>query len=314
MDKKAKLKKLVQIFGDLLKIKENEWLIDEILKTIGENWPTEQIAGHPLIQNIHEYCIEQKIDEQAKEFYKSFPLIAIRDTLIQDYKNMEHQRRRDDFENFCLHLYQQIEGISNYLFSKHINLFWENDKGKIASKSYYDTNQKKNVFPKEGGISLEKLVFEDVEKIEGWVAKRKFRAVLYYFYYGDKTLYDTYDFYRKFKLQDEIYQVRNQNHRGPSLSKPQGKTLNQVFSNKSQHYFKFYGFLYDFITKIENTLIEKKDQYKHLEIENNKTQSEDQRFASLGLDPKNRLDLTPDEIKDILDETEAQENNNQPTD
>lgn len=102
MKDKEKLKKLVQIIGDLLKVEGNEWLIDEILKTIGETSPVEEIAKHSVIQNIHEYCIEQKIDKQAQDFYNSFPIQEIKVQLMLDYKKMEHERRRDDFEKFCL--------------------------------------------------------------------------------------------------------------------------------------------------------------------------------------------------------------------
>ena len=55
-----KLKKLVQIIGDLLKVEGNEWLIDEILKIIGETSPVEEIANHSVIQNIHEYCVNEQ--------------------------------------------------------------------------------------------------------------------------------------------------------------------------------------------------------------------------------------------------------------
>lgn len=116
MKDRDKLKKLVQIIGDLLKVKGNEWLIDEILKTIGETSPVEEIAKHSVIQNIHEYCVEQKIEKQATEFYNSFPIQEIKNQLIQDFKKMEHERRRDNFEGFCLSMFQQIEAIVNFLF------------------------------------------------------------------------------------------------------------------------------------------------------------------------------------------------------
>jgi hypothetical protein len=86
MTDKVKLKKLVEIFGDLLTIEGNEWLVDEILKTIENTSPIEEIAKHPVIQNIHEYCVEQKIEKQAEEFYSNFPIEDIKPKLIHDYK------------------------------------------------------------------------------------------------------------------------------------------------------------------------------------------------------------------------------------
>ena len=57
MKDRDKLKKLVQIIGDILKLEGNEWLIDEILKTIGDISPIEAIAKHSIIQNINEYLL-----------------------------------------------------------------------------------------------------------------------------------------------------------------------------------------------------------------------------------------------------------------
>lgn len=270
MKDKNKLKKLVQIIGDLLKVEGNEWLIDEILKIIGETSPVEEIAKHSVIQNIHEYCVEQKIEKQATEFYNSFPIHEIRDQLIKDYKKMEHERRRDDFENFCLCLYQQIENITNYLFETGVVPIWNNEKHTIAIKSFYDRNQKQYVLPTDGGTSIEKLVFQNTNPIDDlskWHANRKFRAILYFFYFNKEVTRDDYAFNSIYFTHEEIYQMRNQNHRGSKPSQYQQKTLNKIQGNESKYYFKFYGFLQDFITQIEynvsnRILTEKKNENK----------------------------------------------------
>lgn len=254
MKDRDKLKKLVQIIGDLLKVEGNEWLIDEILKTIGETSPVEEIAKHSVIQNIHEYCVEQKIEKQAIEFYQSFPIEEIKDQLIQDYKKMEHERRRDDFENFCLCLYQQIENITNCLFESEVISTWNNLKHSIAIKSFYDRNQKQYVLPTNGGTSIEKLVFQNTNPIADlskWHANRKFRAILYFFYFNREVTRDDYTFNSIYFTHEEIYQMRNQNHRGSKPTEYQQKTLNKIQGNESKYYFKFYGFLQDFITQIE---------------------------------------------------------------
>jgi len=271
MKDKDKLKKLVQIIGDLLKVEGNEWLIDEILKTIGETSPVEEIAKHSVIQNIHEYCVEQKIEKQAIEFYQLFPIQEIKDQLIQDYKKMEHERRRDDFENFCLCLYQQIENVTNFLFESEVVSTWNNLKHNIAIKSFYDRNQKQYVFPTNGGTSIEKLIFQNTNPIEDlskWHANRKFRAILYFFYFNREVTRDDYTFNSIYFTHEEIYQMRNQNHRGSKPSEYQQKTLNKIQGNESKYYFKFYGFLQDFITQIEynvsnqSILTEKKTESK----------------------------------------------------
>ena len=185
MKDREKLKKLIQIIGDLLNVEGNEWLTDEILKTIGETSSVEEIAKHSVIQNIHEYCVEQKIEKQAVEFYKSFPIQEIRNQLILDYRKMEHERRRDDFENFCLCLYQQIENITNFLFVNKVEINWMADKNKIAIKSSYDEIQRKYVLPNSEGTTLEQLVFQGTDSSK-WFVNRKFRAVLYYSYYNNQ--------------------------------------------------------------------------------------------------------------------------------
>lgn len=273
MKDKDKLKKLVQIIGDLLKVEGNEWLIDEILKIIGETSPVEEIAKHSVIQNIHEYCVEQKIEKQATEFYNSFPIQEIKDQLIQDYKKMEHERRRDDFENFCLCLYQQIENITNCLFETGVVSTWNNVKHNIAIKSFYDRNQKQYVLPTNGGTSIEKLVFQNTNPIDDlskWHANRKFRAILYFFYFNKEVTRDDYAFNSIYFTHEEIYQMRNQNHRGSKPSEYQKKTLIKIQGNESKYYFKFYGFLQDFITQIEynvsnqSILTEKKTENKKI--------------------------------------------------
>ena len=266
MKDREKLKKLVQIIGDLLRIDGNEWLIDEILNTIGKNLPVEEIAKHSLIQNIHEYCVEQKIHKQATDFYASFPITEIKDQLMQDYQKMEHERRRDDFECFCLSMYQQIENISNFLFGNFIERIWESEKTKIAVKSVFDRTQRKYVLPNSGGISLEQLVFEGNNR-SNWYANRKFRAVLYYFYFNEDVTRDYFDFNSVYFIHEEIYQIRNQNHRGGTPNSYQQKTLDKIKGNEARYYFKFYGFLQDFVNSIEASYDAKDSNYHR----NNKT-------------------------------------------
>ena len=65
------------------------------------------------INEIYELCIEQIMRKQGEEFYADFPIESLRPQLIEDYNRMEHFRRKDDFYDFCLAMYQQIENITN---------------------------------------------------------------------------------------------------------------------------------------------------------------------------------------------------------
>lgn len=67
------------------------------------------------ISQIYEYCIEKVIRSQAIDFYKDFPLKSIIPTIVEDFARMETFRRKDNFGDFCLSLYQQIECITNKL-------------------------------------------------------------------------------------------------------------------------------------------------------------------------------------------------------
>ena len=67
------------------------------------------------IDQIYEYCIEKIVRKQAKEFYSDFPISSIRDILVEDFCRMEAFRRKDNFGDFCLSLYQQIECMTNSL-------------------------------------------------------------------------------------------------------------------------------------------------------------------------------------------------------
>ena len=66
MQDKEKLKKLVDIFAELLKIKGNEWLIDAVLEKIKKVSTLEEIAKHSVIKEIHEYCVEEIIKKEGE--------------------------------------------------------------------------------------------------------------------------------------------------------------------------------------------------------------------------------------------------------
>lgn len=249
MKDRDKLKKLVQIIGDLLKVEGNEWLIDEILKTIGETSSVAEIAKHPIFDDIYEHCIRQIIDKQAKEFYKSFPIKndELLKNLIYDFKEMEYNRRRDRFYEFSFCLNQQIEGITNYLFDNIYLKEWqnisENIKNRIAEDYWIGERQIKN--------TLQDLIIEkDKELKSKWSDQSKFKLV--YFLMNKSNSYKLpFDFKRFRDLRQEISIARNESHRGSDKFEWQKDILEKIKGNESKYYFKFYGFLQDFITQIE---------------------------------------------------------------
>lgn len=246
MNDPEKLKKLVQIFGELIKIDGNQWLLDELFKTIGQYTSLEDISQHTVIQSINEYCIEKVIDSQAQSFYHSFVFSEIKEQLIADYKKMEHDRRRNDFENFTLSLYQQIENIINLLFELVILPSWEDSKSEIAYK-----------YPDQKTLTRNDLI---LGKSKEWYAKNKFKAVLFYIYY-DQEIKVLIPFNERVQTFDEIYQVRCKNHRGNKSSEYQKNILSRIVGKESKYYFKFFGFLQDFTMKIEDFTIDERNNY-----------------------------------------------------
>ena len=107
-NKKAAIEKIY------LLTKQDAEFNEELRKKLGIT----SVANSAIIENerlnqIYEYCIEEIIRKQAEEFYKDFPITSIIPILIEDYVRMESFHRKDNFGDFCLALYQQIENISN---------------------------------------------------------------------------------------------------------------------------------------------------------------------------------------------------------
>lgn len=284
MKDKEKLKKLVEIIGELIKEKGNEWLIDDLLKTIEETSPIEEIAKHSVIQNINEYCIEQKIENQSNNFYSAFPIDEIKNQLIEDYRKMEHERRRDDFEGFALSMFQQVEAIVNYCFNdesikKRIKeerdspafIEWVPERKKWVRKGkqrlipfllikknkefdgnkslpFFDLNKKEEdkYFDNNGFPTVD---YNPTKK--SWSFLNRLRAVLFYLYFDGKLKKN--EFKNIYDPGNELYIIRNQNHRESKPTGKQQEILQKIKGQEAKYYFKFYGFLQDFVTSIETS-------------------------------------------------------------
>ncbi|RLD84376.1 MAG: hypothetical protein DRJ10_01340 [Bacteroidetes bacterium] len=244
MQDKEKLKKLLDILEELLKIKGNEWLIDAILEKIKQVSSIEEIAKHSVIQDIHEHCIEKVIIKQANDFYADFKITKIKQELIGDFIKMEHERRRDDFENFSLCVYQQIENITNYLFEQNIYKNWDAEKDKVAIQ-YFDRRKNQQIRK-----TVKELIFGNAKD---WYINVKFKSLLY-FYYFNKNIKVQIPFNFLVDTFNEVYQIRNLNHRGSSPTDYQKRTLDKIKGKESKYYFKFYGFLEDFIRNINKNI------------------------------------------------------------
>ena len=224
------------------------------------------LSDDERINDIYEYCIEDIIKKQATEFYADFPLQTIKDRLIGDYIRMESFRRKDNFEDFCLSLYQQIECMTNKLcenkdLSDITEIMWGHpaylkiEKGKDTS-----------IYNRGGDYTIASLLFPGNNKQSGntnaFVKSRislqtqyamdKIRTIVYFLGYKAMMKSGDYDsFVEITSLLNDIYQCRNMSHRGNSQNQWEKETFDRIFHLKSLYYFKFLGVLAQYVEYIK---------------------------------------------------------------
>lgn len=232
-----------------------------------------------VIRMVHEQAVEPVIFKQAQEFYNSlkiYPLLSAeaQKHLFNDFVQMEHQKRRDDFERFCVAVYQQLEYVINELYDNSI--VFEKFRGERKQKYYsylkYDDDTKEYKSHRKGTFTLESQVlsiynakagrFNDEADYDYYWGKsptkhslkitQKFKIIVYYFYFSEEVLND-----EKYKsitdTFEEIKLMRNKVHRGTYSSDKQKGIIENVITSKYVYYLKFHGFLMDFMNQISLT-------------------------------------------------------------
>ena len=207
---------LKKLFGFLqnriLSNPANSWFVKDLYKILAP-------ASDARIADIHEQCIESILQEQALEFYKDFVIDALRPQLISDFVKMEHWRRRNNIQEFCMALYQQIEAITNYLGAdEKLNLIWRSIRksGFLVDYNYNDIRVRWN-----NGKSIEKYIIYKNEKysytpeLKNLVAMDKYKAILFLIVYRTYVSKNNRGYFDgDFFLGQNIYHIRNLNHRG----------------------------------------------------------------------------------------------------
>ena len=227
-------------------------------------------ANHAVIEDermdqIYEYCIEKIIRKQAEDFYKDFPIASIVSTLIDDYVRMESFRRKDNFGDFCLALYQQIENITNKICESSV-LAEVTDKmwGYLAFVKTPEGQQEPDIKDRTGKTNIANLIFYGTSKsglsnavekskktLQNQYAIDKIRIIIYFYGFGTRLKSSDFDSFREITgLLNDIYQCRNMNHRGNTLTQWEEETLNRIIPMKSLYYFKFLGCLAQYISFI----------------------------------------------------------------
>ena len=259
-NKKAAIEKI------LLLVKQDSEFNEELRKRL----KIVPVANSVIIDDermnqIYEYCIEKIIRRQAEEFYKDFPISSLVPTLVEDYVRMESFHRKDSFGDFCLSLYQQIECITNKIcesatLSEITDKMW-------AYEAYVKTTEGKDLDLKErtGTYRIADLIFpfnnkngvanaveKSLKTLQNQYAIDKIRIIVYYFGYGAKMRSSDFEGYKEITgLLNDIYQCRNTNHRGNTLTEYEQDTLNRILPMKSFYYFKFLGVLAQYIDFIK---------------------------------------------------------------
>ena len=262
------LEKLLQFLDSLIKEPGNEWFVDELAKRFSVDKHL-SVTPNAKIDDIYEYCIENILRKQAIEFYKDFPLKSIIPMLVEDFVRMESFKRKDNFGDFCLALYQQIECITNNLCESkvladitkklwNIPAFLKTEKGKeytidnryepgktIAQFIFYGKDKNDNP----------KYIEKSQKELREQNATDKIRIIVYYFGYKCMMKNTDWDSYSEItSLLRDIYQCRNMNHRGNTQTEWNIESQNRILSLKSFYYFKFHGVLTQYIDFVKSGL------------------------------------------------------------
>lgn len=256
------LEKLLQFLDSLIKVPGNEWFVEELAKRFPE-YKRLEVTPNAKIDDIYEYCIENILRRQAIEFYKGFPLKSIIPTLVEDFVRMESFKRKDNFGDFCLALYQQIECITNRLCeSKDLTYITEKLWGYPAYIKQERGKEPKIDNRLESEYTIAALVFPGQNKktgmpyslektrttLQSQYANDKIRIIVYFLGYKCMMKSSDYDSYIEItSLLNDIYSCRNMNHRGNTLNDWESEAQNRILSVKSFYYYKFQGVLAQYI-------------------------------------------------------------------
>lgn len=284
---KEELNKVVAFVKAVKELPGNEEFITNLHKVVVDSTndvpSTSTIIGvaDEKIEHIYEYCIEDVLQRQAEEFYANFPVPELVPRLIEDFIRMERFRREDNFGDFSLSAYQQIEAIANHLCKNpKLHTIAEKMWGCSAYvKDGEDRHRPSISQPDNAEYTIAKLVFygenkktgllNAVEKskqsIQTLYASDKIRTVVYFVCYKAMMKSEDYNNFIDYTniLTNELYNCRNANHRGNTLTEYEKNILDRILPQKSLYYLKFMGILHKFISDIANGFpyIEKIEAY-----------------------------------------------------
>lgn len=205
------------------------------------------------IDEIYEYCIERVIKEQSEQFYKHFPIKEIVPSLVTDFCRMERYKREDNFEDYCLSVFQQVECITN----------WFCQRAKFIEMYNARMNEESTIMDNGVPISIGRFIIQgdyDIKKNKPLIKlyfNERVRAVLYWVYFDGHPY--KYSFDSVYNELNELYQCRNLNHRGGESTPYQESIIERILPYRYLYYLKFNGLLVDFVEHISAFMSKKEE-------------------------------------------------------
>lgn len=275
---KQQLAKLLQFVKAVYDDPENKDFSQGIQTIVFQDIRSEKKNGwSSKIDEIYEYCLNKNLREQANGLYGDFPLQSIVPSLVEDYIKMEEARRKNDFNEFGLHLYQQVENIVNTITQDKIfNDVYDRMKA-VPSKVIYD-KIRESYMRDEKSKSIAFFALIDSKnnpiskkmdlKASNMFAADKIRIVIYFICFKGEMQNKYYDDWNKYtSLFSDIYSIRNCVHKGGILNDYEKKQCDKIHSEASQYYLRFMSALLFLIEGVQsgyplsNELIELAESY-----------------------------------------------------
>ncbi len=253
--------KLLDLVEELAGEPGNQWFAGEIKTRFKK--PAPEGNAHQIIDVYEEYA-KKLFKVRAENFYRDFKILEIKNQLIEDYIRMEVFRNNGNFEDFCIAAFQQVENIVNTLAEKEYLKKYLDENINNSAILHVDNTTGATYRPDNPKTTLGELLFNKGKKdeipsimakpISKWYFNHKLKAVLYYYYFKTELKYSSTEFYVVFNSGNELYQSRNQNHRGGDKYDWQEDIMEKVLANKEYYSLIFTGYVGDFVMTINKNL------------------------------------------------------------
>jgi len=237
-----KLQGLAKFIVEFSKQPGNEWLYDELFSLIEENSEHNILNEHPKIRTVYNHCVEDVLNDYAEKSYANFQFPDLSEKLKIDFVKMEKARQNGNLKLFILHCFQQVEEISNFIFTNAISEKWETfklQKSTIAYRKRIEENPtiERVIFPKYINRKDEEVDELNYFKKNGWSISKKFEVVFYLMVASKR---DEDVFYNGKKWFRELNQLRNwAAHRGNITSDDLLQRISKYKSNPIRDFSYF---------------------------------------------------------------------------